>query len=1743
MQDQSYNNAAEGFDASLHGLGLHAQPPEFCIDHSLIVAGVWQSFAAFAASSNRSMLPVRAMCVNVPLELLRVGTTSLQGWAQPQENETGSRSRDVATILSLLCAGTQRRIPSGQHAEFAERNGEADEDEGKPKKKALPSINYYKFFFQDDTRSVPAEAPMFTFCVEDLLSPRDLRTGERHVVALRIWKLVFDEQHSDSELWQRVINDQNATRSSGRANAVAPLQRKVQLQKENDIQRQLRGEGWSADFEFCNVHTPLLLAAAYRGYGGRGRPPASLDRLPAAACHLNSALQTDAASKLGGWGALSPEHVLNAKRASALAAGLVEVEACVVGVPALLGVDGLQLDPENYFAHDGRFKAPLPKSLWFNLDPTSVGVFNTILPHPVNGGAQLGEHLLRCYKEGNELTCGNNAATSLLIAHAKNRTIEEQMRREAELLRDHPSDQIGQTGAQRAARAAKARTGAHGQIEAGVTAQREPIREVATETNRIRVVAIEAYRSHRQALERELSSASQEHRRETQRRLAAGMDDLIAHHLERIKQTCVGEDASLVPPGWKAVYDGLVDECKSPYATNGSAYLAFGTRQATEGGDACGQTSGYRHMPNDVTPFAHAMRMLFNTLEDGFYAQGRDRRVMLELFFNMFDRFSSAKLLLMMYGEKGSGKSIRTSAYMHAFPKRWVHEAGPSSAKAGQNGDNGAENGSQVVYNEPPDDLVASNAASGNAALERWKKQITERLLVLFRTVSKTTDDGSGKMESFVTTKIITAHDESWVMLTNLGPLLVDPKTASGRMEPAEVKKALLDRFVSYNTPKLPGATVVKPADLAEAQTTVAAHTFRMFVSLVGVVRMAGVDVPAFQADTAYAQRVFAVLDTMLVREYNLPAINPRRSAKRLENLQTLAAVNAVAKVFLLKTTACLFDPIDADGRPRPFDMKQLVPAIKAMVITPEMILYGWSHGLDYCTSTSKAGIAAMTVACERMGLTASQWLFRPSTPASPEPASDDESGGFQGADSSAAALQRSYAATRPSDDEILSPLVGDSGTPAGQIRDAYDALARGRRSLVAHRLVCLDEGQRRSAKQRPDLAEQAERVAAVAYEQAIRERRALLPNPNDDDGDGPFRPICQSLVWPSLVGMSQFYSLEALKTWENGGKVPLAGMAEVGDAGVCSARPADKGIGNRPGIEFGDGSKTEIPKSDTAWLSKGRGAPSFLSPFLTFAKEASEQTEAFQAFGFTAEGLVDTTWQLMQHEDLRLLTEEPSTRNERSRELAFCNDADGDTSFDASLGGAFMRKADRLAGGLRPRHPDAGIPDCSLQMAMDQALVGGRLPALNCLVSDRVLRKSPLRVEFTGDKQRLELNTAVGAEHTRLFAEAALRCAILPGLQNRQEPLCNDSRVPPGFSPPPGAASLASDSRVVRLPYADDVIPISVTLDASDRFYDSAAKAAELRLVAQFSPLLGPDFLKNSEKQLEHRETNVPDMSLRYCAFSPNSPFGTFDKRLDAERVYLTVPQRVERNPEFPLHPVGDQNNSLIEDQLGEIDRIQAKRLALEHAAIAKTSATGAGQAAKKPLIDKIAQGDLMNSETWRRYTFDSYQTRCMSNGTAGLRDAALFLALDEPTQFAPRLIRAAAIKASASLDAAASEGGDDRERRLSRMQALDAMLDDLGAWEKCPSLLKASALLSIGGPVGDATAWAPPAAVTETVVGKEAVCRQMRKQAFQMPAIPARKKPKVVLRYDPSKHAIDDEDSDDPDSYRPRLSRRKQR
>ena len=153
---------------------------------------------------------------------------------------------------------------------------------------------------------------------------KHIRSVDGELVALGLWKLIFDHEHSDTELVGCILHENRCVHASVRGTQTSAIQRKATLAREAKVLsslRDLRTHAGLAYKDVCTVSDLLSLVNQLSGSESAGERRACFraEELP------SDTLLTPLCShtRLGGTHVLSPEYCWNAKRAAALSTGLI----------------------------------------------------------------------------------------------------------------------------------------------------------------------------------------------------------------------------------------------------------------------------------------------------------------------------------------------------------------------------------------------------------------------------------------------------------------------------------------------------------------------------------------------------------------------------------------------------------------------------------------------------------------------------------------------------------------------------------------------------------------------------------------------------------------------------------------------------------------------------------------------------------------------------------------------------------------------------------------------------------------------------------------------------------------------------------------------------------------------------------------------------------------------------------------------------------------------------------------------------------------------------------------------------------------------------------------------------------------------------------------------------------------------------------------------------------------------------
>lgn len=809
---------------------------------------------------------------------------------------------------------------------------------------------------------------------------------------------------------------------------------------------------------------------------------------------------------------------------------------------------------------------------------------------------------------------------------------------------------------------------------------------------------------------------------------------------------------------------------------------------------------------------------------------------------------------------------------------------------------------------------------------------------------------------------------------------------------PSDTKFAMIDRSVAHLVRSIGmharSETEFK-AHLSKPEQVQKLVRFRIFVCLVGATKLAMKGVPDFQPNLALANKMFDYLDRdMVVREYNLPRCTPRKSLKReevcaspgvtahphhhihqnrsqfcrvvcsraIQNLRSMCVMKAVSDVFMFKNTAVEFDAgrLGEDGKPQPFQFAMLYDVIRQLRATPELIFMAWSQSLDYNIGTAAHSFAAMTALCEKFGLRVGDWFRRPRDDDVDDSRPDDSSPCVdmpQRATCQSDAQYENYRASmcmqqeQVKRDELctsgLPRWLDIGGVDRNKRLDMLKNFERQRRATSLYRHTCTLDGNTDLTMSNP--IDVIEKVMAKHDKPTDSEEHA--------DSIADCMPLYSSAILASTVQVCTLYDYKSVVQW-------------CCDGSSESQTIGDASIGTCNSFTFSERKTSGPCKWNTAWLRKDSK-----DGWQSFAKEVISDNVHCKIFDLPLNGLRDLFYLLSTRDNSRRCTEEPTLPLHMQKSAAFVEETNGEKATVRMRGVTDGRGRMKNPGTEeKKRHPYAMVVDVPLQRRVDFASIHGRLPAVMPLISNNVRDAPPVRMFHDGEKRWIELNTSAALEHTRMLAEASVRCSMHPGMENMQEPFCDEAQGPEGLCIEGGASSSKSDM-CTKLPYSYDIVSISLTLDAMGRYYDPYRKA----YIDEYNKAFGKNLGFNM------KEDDLPHMSLRFVGFENTS-----------SRHFLSMPVKDKQCVPFSAIEVGDASGTL-EDAYTIHTHLQ---LSLGHDPsddeIDRYVKSRAGSRSMSGVT-----GDLLSMETYIKHTLTTLKERGMISGED---DVVHHMVVDDP-------------------------------------------------------------------------------------------------------------------------------------------------
>lgn len=435
-------------------------------------------------------------------------------------------------------------------------------------------------------------------------------------------------------------------------------------------------------------------------------------------------------------------------------------------------------------------------------------------------------------------------------------------------------------------------------------------------------------------------------------------------------------------------------------------------------------------------------------------------------------------------------------------------------------------------------------------------------------------------------------------------------------------------------------------------------------------------------------------------------------------------------------------------------------------------------------------------------------------------------------------------------------------GIPREQRLEMLKMYERQRRATSLYRHTCTLDGNTDIEMKNPvELIDQVMRKHGDPADLDPAEASAIV---------GDCIPIYPSAILASTVQTCNIYNLGSVLSWCSNQD------AAKNDVGIVS-------IGARKNFNFSERKSQGPCRYNTAWLRVDAK-----DGLKSFAKEVASHNTTCKIFDLPQNALRDAFYLLTTRDNSRRCTEEPRMPYHMQSQAAFVDAKDAPYD-ESSQGNIRMRGVSDGRGTMHPpgteekkRHPYAKVPDIKLQRQIDYIASSGRLPAMMPIISNNVRDTAPVRLISDGDKKYIEINTAAAQEHTKMLAEASIRCSVQPGLENLQEAFCGGAQGPDGLC----IEGAPDEGSCTRMAYSFDMVSIALTLDAMGRYYDPNRQD----YVNMYNNIFSHDL------RTVFKTDDLPHMCLRFVGYEDSS-----------NRRFVSIPVSEERNKSFKPVEVGD--------------------------------------------------------------------------------------------------------------------------------------------------------------------------------------------------------------------------------------------
>lgn len=661
---------------------------------------------------------------------------------------------------------------------------------------------------------------------------------------------------------------------------------------------------------------------------------------------------------------------------------------------------------------------------------------------------------------------------------------------------------------------------------------------------------------------------------------------------------------------------------------------------------------------------------------------------------------------------------------------------------------------------------------------------LTNRSYSIERTTARKNADGT---ESHVTCEIVTDHSVSHAIMTNYGQCFT-----AGKEEPSSGKMAMINRTVALFARTETDQASSKAdftSSLAEPTTAAKVDQFRLFTCLVAFTKLCMRKCPWLQPDLSYAMLMWTAGDDMLCKEYSQPKPEARRKERREENCRTLAIMEAVARIFCFKQTACDFQPgspIEGTAIGKDFKIEDIWEIIRiASVPSRAVIRDAWIKSFPYSISTSQNGVNIMASIADRIGLGTENIFINPISGVSAQPNTLIKDAKLQKVPGSLWLHGKGDNSDGPKTEELLK--FGEDLQKKRRLRNEW-------RNMAAK---CETTGK--------SVIDVITQVAKGETPERIKE-------------------FCDALM-PDFVQVCAYYKTQSVLQWTIGEDLA---DCKVNASDIHQEHQAFKQLGESREGETGPA------RYDYGWIVLEKANPNSFQE-LNFSRLVSnlkgQNNSPVGAMEYHIAGIHDTLLMLASPEAERPCPIMPKTRSDEAPHRAFVTELHGSNQSGLKDGKAFLRDYNGFAAhepGLDDDGEPAGWLDCRLEHSfyhpsrfpvqgpLDIITSRNRLPALQPHTSSSIVTSSPIRrIGSSG----IECNAVVAYEHSCMMIEASIHCSKIPGLKGRQDRI--HGAGPQAFKNDKAIAVGTHDDTITSvLPFSNDVVQIHWGNDHSSRYY-----------------------------------------------------------------------------------------------------------------------------------------------------------------------------------------------------------------------------------------------------------------------------------------------------------------------------------